>query len=103
MVATNQYDTKVITGLCTTYVRMWLFCSYTATYSMYLCCMSKFGKSFVVLQTKTIQSVDKVNNLLADLFICQKFFCQMLEKSKLAKANFTCYINREGCLSTKVS
>ena len=41
----------------------------------------KFGESFVIRQTKTIQ----INNLLADLLIYQFFFHKMLEKNQFAK------------------
>ena len=44
----------------------------------------EFGKSSVIHQTKTIQIVLTINNLLADLLIHQTFFHQMLEKSQFA-------------------
>ena len=39
-------------------------------------CFTKLKPSKLVLT---------INNLLADLLICQSFFCQMLEKSQFAK------------------
>ena len=44
--------------------------------------IGKFGESFVICQTKTIQII---NNLLADLLIHQTFFHQMLKKNQFAK------------------
>ena len=46
----------------------------------------EFGKSTMIRQTKTIQVVVMtVNNLLADLLICQTFFRQMLKKNQFTK------------------
>ena len=42
----------------------------------------KFGKSSAIHQTKLVVTI---NNPLADLFIQQTFFHQMLEKSRFAK------------------
>ena len=44
-----------------------------------------FGKSSVICQTKIIQLVLTINNLLADLLIRQNFFRQMLNKSQFTK------------------
>ena len=49
----------------------------------------KFGESSAICQTKTILRVVTINNPLADLFICQTFFHQTLEKSKFDK-HFHC-------------
>ena len=54
----------------------------------------EFGESFVIHQTKTIKLILTINNLLADLLICQTFSCQMLEKSQFAKLSpvkLSCY------------
>ena len=40
----------------------------------------EFGESSVICQTKTIQLVLTINNLLADLLIHQILFCKMLER-----------------------
>ena len=45
------------------------------------CIVGKFGESFMSRQTKPSKLVLTINNLLADLFICQTFFRQMLKKS----------------------
>ena len=45
----------------------------------------KFGESSAIRQTKTIKVVVTINNPLADLFICQTFYHQTLEKSKFSK------------------
>ena len=44
----------------------------------------EFGKSSVIRQTKT-KLVLEINNLLADLLICQTFFRLVLKKSQFAK------------------
>ena len=44
--------------------------------------VGEFGQSSVIRQTKLVLII---NNLLADLLICQTFFRQMLEKSQFAK------------------
>ena len=44
--------------------------------------LDKFGKLFVIRQTKLVLTID---NLMADLLICQTFFCQMLKTSQFAK------------------
>ena len=51
----------------------------------------KFGESLMIRPTKTIQIilVLTINNLLADLLICQNILYQMLKKSKFAKL-FVC-------------
>ena len=45
----------------------------------------KCGESSVICQTKLSKLVLTINNLPADLLICQTFFHQMLEKSQFAK------------------
>jgi len=45
----------------------------------------KFGKSFLIRQTKTIQISTYNNNLLAESIHSPNFFCQMLETGKFAK------------------
>ena len=49
------------------------------------CIAWKFGKSFMICQTKTILISTYNNNLLADLLIRQTFFRQRLKQSKFAK------------------
>ena len=46
---------------------------------------SEFGESSAICQTKTIKLVFTINNLLADLLICQTFFHQTLKKSQFTK------------------
>ena len=41
----------------------------------------KFGESSVIRQTKSSKLVLTIDNLLADLLICQTFFRQALKKS----------------------
>ena len=45
----------------------------------------EFGKSSMIHQTEPSKLVLTINNLLADLLICQTFFHQMLETSHFAK------------------
>ena len=42
----------------------------------------EFGELFVIRQTNLVLTID---NLLADLLICQTFFRQMLKKSQFTK------------------
>ena len=42
----------------------------------------KFGELSVIFQAKTIQ-ISTYNNLLADILICQTFFCQRLVTTDL--------------------
>ena len=58
---------------------------YIASYLMYYRIAGKFGKFGLlsaILPTKLILTI---NNLLADLLICQTFFCQMFETSQFTK------------------
>ena len=45
----------------------------------------EFGKLSMIHQTKPSKLVLTINNLLADLLICQTFFCQRLEQSQFTK------------------
>ena len=51
--------------------------------------VGEFGESSAIRQTKSPKLVVTINKPLADLFICQTFFRQMLEKSKFTKVS--CY------------
>ena len=47
--------------------------------------LGKFGEWSAFAKLKPSKLVVTINNLLADLFICQTFFYQMLEKGKFTK------------------
>ena len=49
----------------------------------------EFGEPSMIRQTKSCKLVLTIDNLLADLLICQTFFRQALKKSQITK--LSCY------------